>query len=145
MAELDINGEVIESTQYIVVKIDDEQYGIDIQYVDNIVRMQRITRVPKAQPYFEGVINLRGEVIPVMSMRKKFGLEDDVETNKTRIIIVKTESQALIGIRVDEVREVVTLYDNVIEKSCSTRMISLYSFAPFSMNIFLVSARTAMN
>jgi purine-binding chemotaxis protein CheW len=116
MAEIDINGEVIESTQYIVVKIDDEQYGIDIQYVDNIVRMQRITRVPKAQPYFEGVINLRGEVIPVMSMRKKFGLADDVETNKTRIIIVKTETQALVGIRVDEVREVVTLYDNVIEK-----------------------------
>jgi purine-binding chemotaxis protein CheW len=116
MAEIDINGEVIESTQYIVVKIDDEQYGIDIQYVDNIVRMQRITRVPKAQPYFEGVINLRGEVIPVMSMRKKFGLADAVETNKTRIIIVKTETQALVGIRVDEVREVVTLYDNVIEK-----------------------------
>ncbi len=116
MAEIDINGEVVESTQYIVVKLDDEQYGIDIQYVDNIVRMQRITREPKAQPYFEGVINLRGEVIPVMSMRKKFGLEDDVETNKTRIIIVKTEAQALVGIRVDEVREVVTLYDNVIEK-----------------------------
>jgi purine-binding chemotaxis protein CheW len=51
-----------------------------------------------------------------MSMRKKFGLADDVETNKTRIIIVKTETQALVGIRVDEVREVVTLYDNVIEK-----------------------------
>ena len=58
--------------QFIVVKIDNEQYGIDIGYVDNIVRMQRITRVPKAQSYFEGVINLRGEVIPVMSMRKKF-------------------------------------------------------------------------
>ncbi|MCR4717740.1 MAG: chemotaxis protein CheW [Lachnospiraceae bacterium] len=116
MAAINMNDDVIESTQYIVVKIDDEQYGIDIQYVDNIVRMQRITRVPKAQSYFEGVINLRGEVIPVMSMRKKFFLDDDVETNKTRIIIVKTEAQAAIGVRVDEVREVVTLFDNEIEK-----------------------------
>ena len=105
-----------EKKQYIVVKIGGEHYGIDISYIDNIVRMSKITRVPKAPSYYRGVINLRGEVIPVMSMRKKFGLADDVETNKTRIIIVKTETQALVGIRVDEVREVVTLYDNVIEK-----------------------------
>lgn len=67
------------------------QYGIDIQYVDNIVRNQRITRVPKAQHYFKGVINLRGEVIPVMSLRLKFDLEPDEYTNATRIIIIKLE------------------------------------------------------
>ena len=67
--------EELEQKQYIVVKLGSEQYGIDIQYVDNIVRMQRVTRVPKAQPYFKGVINIRGEVIPVMSLRLKFGLE----------------------------------------------------------------------
>lgn len=105
-----------ESKQYIVVKIDSEQYGIDIGYVDNIVRMQQITRVPKAQYYFEGVINLRGEVIPVMSMRKKFDLDDDVVTGKTRIIIIKAEAQSTIGIQVDEVKEVVTLDDAVVEK-----------------------------
>lgn len=110
------NEAVMESKQYIVVKIDNEQYGIDIGYVDNIVRMQRITRVPKAQSYFEGVINLRGEVIPVMSMRKKFELEPDVTTNKTRIIIIKTEQQALVGIQVDEVKEVVTLEGSEVEK-----------------------------
>lgn len=62
-----------ERKQYIVVKIGNEQYGIDISYVDNIVRMQKITRVPKAQSYFKGVINLRGEVVPVMSLRTKWG------------------------------------------------------------------------
>ena len=51
--------------QFIVVKIGSEQYGIDISYVDNIVRMQKITRVPKAQAYFKGIINLRGEIVPV--------------------------------------------------------------------------------
>jgi purine-binding chemotaxis protein CheW len=114
---IDNTETVNESKQYIVVKIDSEQYGIDIGYVDNIVRMQSITRVPMAQHYFEGVINLRGEVIPVMSMRKKFELEDDVVGNKTRIIIIKTEQNALIGIQVDEVKEVVTLEEESIEKT----------------------------
>ena len=66
--------------QYIVVKIGSEQYGIDISYIDNIVRMQKITRVPKIQTYFKGVINLRGEIVPVMSVRKKMNLDDDVIT-----------------------------------------------------------------
>lgn len=104
-----------ETTQYIVIKIGEEQYGIDIKYVDNIVRMQSITRVPQVQVYFKGVINLRGEVVPVMSLRTKMGLEDDTFTNKSRIIIIKLEAQAPIGIIVDEVIEVVTLDERCIE------------------------------
>lgn len=107
---------ITEAKQYIVIRIGNEQYGIDIQYVDNIVRMQRITRVPKAQTYFKGVINLRGEIIPVMSIRLKFGLEPDEITNSTRIIILKFEAQSAIGILVDEVKEVVTLEDESIDK-----------------------------
>ena len=72
---------VNETKQYIVVKLGGEQYGIDISYVDNIVRMQKITRVPNVQPYFKGIINLRGEVVPVMSIRTKMGMEDDEFTN----------------------------------------------------------------
>ena len=63
--------------QYIVIRLGDEQYGIDIRYIDNIVRMQHITRVPKVPAYLKGVINLRGEVLPVMSLRVKMGLEAD--------------------------------------------------------------------
>ena len=114
----ELNKKVVsEGKQFIVVKLGTEQYGIDIQYVDNIVRMQNITRVPKAQHYFKGVINLRGEIIPVMSLRLKFGLEADEFTNTTRIIIIKLEAQATIGIIVDEVIEVVTLNEEEIEKS----------------------------
>ena len=102
-------------TQYIGVMINNEQYGIDISYVDNIVRMQRITRVPKSQPFFPGVINLRGEIIPVMSLRRRFGLEDDVFTTKTRILILKPELQASIGFIVDEVKEVLSLSDADID------------------------------
>lgn len=113
----ELNKQVVtEGKQYIVVKLGTEQYGIDIQYVDNIVRMQNITRVPKAQHYFKGVINLRGEIIPVMSLRLKFGLEADEFNNATRIIIIKLEAQATIGIIVDEVKEVVTLHEDEIDK-----------------------------
>ncbi len=105
-----------ETVQYIVIKIGEEQYGIDISYIDNIVRMQSITRVPHVQPYFAGVINIRGEVVPVMSIRLKMGLEADEYTNKTRIIIVKSESNASVGLIVDEVREVVTLDETSIDE-----------------------------
>lgn len=106
-----------ETKQYIVVKIGSEQYGIDISYIDNIVRMQKITRVPKAQIYFKGVINLRGEVVPVMSIRKKMDLDDDVITNSSRIIILKLEEKGMLGIIVDEVKEVVTLSEDEIERN----------------------------
>ena len=107
----------MDSKQYIVVELGNEQYGIDIQYIDNIVRMQRITRVPKAEAFFKGVINLRGEVLPVMSLRKKFGIDDDAITNASRIIIVKINGQYPVGILVDAVKEVISLSDSKIERA----------------------------
>lgn len=105
-----------ETTQFIVIRLGDEQYGIDIKYIDNILRMQKITRVPKVASYLKGVINLRGEVLPVMSIRIKMGLEEDVVTKASRIIVIKMEQQGMIGIIVDEVKEVVTLETAQIEK-----------------------------
>ena len=105
-----------QTTQYIVIQLGDEKYGIDIQYVDNIVRMQRITRVPKVAKCFNGVINLRGEVVPVMNVRIKMGLEEAEETKDTRIIILKVDGMEKIGVIVDEVREVVELDDSSVEK-----------------------------
>lgn len=104
-----------EVKQYIVVMVGNEQYGIDISYIDNIVRMQKITRVPKVQSYFKGIISLRGEIVPVMSVRKKMDLEEDVFTNASRIIILKLEEKGSIGIIVDEVKEVVNLSADEIE------------------------------
>ena len=113
---MDKNVVVEETKQYIVAKLDIEQFGIDIGYIDNIVRMQKITRIPKSQRYFKGVINLRGEVIPVMSLRLKFDLDDDVITNASRIIIIKLENSGMVGLIVDEVKEVVTLASGDVEK-----------------------------
>ena len=100
-----------------VVSIGNEQYGLDISYVDNIVRMCKITRVPKAPAHYIGVINLRGEIVPLMSLRRKMNLEDDVFTDITRIIILKTEEQGLVGIVVDEVKEVIALAEDEIDRN----------------------------
>ena len=116
----------VEAKKYIAVMVHDEQYGIDINFIDNIVRMQRITRIPKSQNFFPGVINLRGEIIPVMSLRKKFGFDNDEYTPKTKILILKPEPQASIGLLVDEVKEVVSLTDEDIDHVVASEEKSTY-------------------
>lgn len=108
--------EAAEALQYIVIRLGEEQFGIDIRFIDNIVKMQNITRVPKVPGYLKGVINLRGEVIPVMSLRMKMGLPEDEYVRTTRIIILKLEQQGNVGIIVDEVKEVVTLESTQVDK-----------------------------
>lgn len=102
--------------QFIVIRLGEEQYGIDIRNIDNIVKMQSITRIPKMPDFLKGVINMRGEVIPVISIRRKMDLADDVITKLTRIIVVKLEQEGNVGFLVDEVKEVVALSANEIEK-----------------------------
>ncbi len=109
-------GVYSEAKQYIKIEMGEELFGIDISYVDNIVRMQRMTRVPNVAPYIKGVINLRGEIIPIMSLRLKMGLEEAEETKATRIIIIKMEQYGKIGMIVDAVKEVVSLQDEQIDK-----------------------------
>lgn len=136
---MDTNTTVVDTKQYIVLRFDSEQYGIDITYIDNIVRLQPITRVPHTQPYFLGVINLRGEIIPVMSFRRKFELPEKENTNATRILIVKVDGNK-IGILVDEIREVVTLSEDDTEKLGSeTNDVKAYITAVGKYNESLIS------
>ncbi|MCR5625629.1 MAG: chemotaxis protein CheW [Lachnospiraceae bacterium] len=110
----------LSGIEYVMIKVGDEMFGINIAYIDNIVRYQKFTRVPKAQSYFKGVINLRGEIISVMSLRLKLGLPDDKITKNTRIIIVKPEEETQIGIIVDEIKEVIELFDKDVEKNVNS-------------------------
>ncbi|MDE6220264.1 MAG: chemotaxis protein CheW [Lachnospiraceae bacterium] len=105
-----------DTTQFIVTRLGSEQYGIDIKYISNISRMLKITRVPKVPNYIKGVINVRGVVIPTISLRLKMGLPEDEITKKTRIIILTLERHESIGVLVDEVKEVVTLDEEHIER-----------------------------
>ncbi len=113
MEELKHNSGTI---QFIVIRVGEEQYGIDIKFVDNIIHMTSITRVPKVAHYVKGVINVRGEVIPVVNTRTKMGLHEEDYTKNTRIVIVKSEQHGFVGLIVDAVREVVTLEVDGIEK-----------------------------
>lgn len=102
--------------QIIDVRLGNDLYGIEIKYVNSIIVMQSITRVPKSQPYYLGVINLRGEIVPVMSLRRRLGLEDDVFSSSTRIMIIKPDDSAeSVGLIVDEVNEVLTLAEENIK------------------------------
>ena len=102
-------------TQYIKIEMGAETFGIDIGFVDNILRMQRITRVPNMASYIKGVINLRGEIVPIINLRAKMGLEEIEETKATRIIIIKMEQVGKVGFIVDCVKEVVSISEEQVE------------------------------
>ena len=100
--------------QFIVFKLDTQLFGIDIQNVQIIEKMKSIMRVPKVPACVKGVMNLRGEIIPVISLREQFELEHLDYTDKTRIVIVQLED-AMVGIIVDEVKEVIEIANDQIE------------------------------
>ncbi len=100
--------------QYIVFKLNEQLYGISIKNVQIIEKMKPIMRVPKVAACIKGVMNLRGEIIPVVSLRDQFKLEAKDYTDKTRIIIVKLE-EAMVGLIVDEVKEVVEIESAQVE------------------------------
>lgn len=91
--------------QLVVFSLSGGGYGVDIGTVREIIRMQEITQIPKTPPYVEGVINLRGRVIPVLDLRKRFGLEVTEYTQETRIVVIDIGGTD-IGAIVDEVTEV---------------------------------------
>lgn len=104
-----------EAKKFLVFRLGKEEYGLDIQKITTIIEKDMsIARVPKTPAYIKGVINLRGEIIPVMDLRRRFGLEDMEVTEETRIIIVKIE-EITIGLIVDSVAEVIELGEDDIE------------------------------
>lgn len=102
------------SEQLVVMKIANEFYGVDIGAVNTIIRMQEITAIPKTPDFVEGVINLRGSIIPVIDLRKRFGLPVGEITKASRIVVVEANGQ-MIGMIVDAVVETLRLPLNAIE------------------------------
>ncbi len=101
--------------QLVVFELGDESYGVDISRVQDINRMQEITEIPHAPESVVGVINLRGRVIPVIDLRKRFGLPDAVHTKDTRIVVVHLEGN-LIGVIVDAVSQVLRIPADIVEQ-----------------------------
>jgi len=100
--------------QFVEFKLGDEDYGIDILQVKTIERMMPITRIPKAPQFVEGVINLRGEIVPVIDLKKRFDLPLSETTDSTRIIIVSIDD-ITVGMIVDSATEVIQLSQDDIE------------------------------
>lgn len=100
--------------QLVTFTLGSEEFGVNIMLVQEIIRIPPITRVPKAPSYVEGVINLRGNVIPVVSLRNRFGMDRVEETDLSRIIVLQVQAK-VFGIRVDGVTEVLRLDSEAIE------------------------------
>lgn len=103
-----------ELLQLVSFNIGDEEFGVDILKVQEINRMLNVTRVPNAPEYVEGVINLRGRVIPVVDLRKRFGLPPKERDKNTRIIVIELSGKT-VGFVVDSVREVLRIPKSVTE------------------------------
>lgn len=110
------NGQRKESNmlQLVSFKLAGEEFGVEILLVREIIRMKQVTAFPNAPDFVEGVINLRGNVIPILDLRKRFGLEDKSESRNTRIIVVMVD-KLTIGLIVDEVSEILRLPENTVE------------------------------
>lgn len=100
--------------QFVVFKLGDERYGVDILNVSTISEYLEITRVPDAPNYVEGMINLRGDIIPVINLKKRFSIPETTLSEETRIIIYSIDG-VYIGFIVDEASQVLRVEDKDIE------------------------------
>lgn len=114
MAENQMDNSADQWEQLVVFRLANEFYGVEISAVNTIIRMQEITDIPQTPVFVEGVINLRGSIIPVIDLRKRFGLPVEQTTKASRIIVVESGGQ-IIGMVVDAVAETLRLSTAEIE------------------------------
>lgn len=104
------------TNEYVIFKIEREYYGIDIHHVENIEKIIAITRIPYTKSYIQGVVNLRGNIIPIVHIRKRFLMPEKDFTDESRIIITNV-GETKIGIIVDSSSEVLQLETANIEEA----------------------------
>ena len=104
--------------KYLTFALDKEEYAIEILKVNQIIRLQEITSIPCTPPFIRGVINLRGMIIPIIDLRKKFKMDDHTDTDRSCIVVIQleqTNKRVNMGIVIDEVREVIEIPAGDIE------------------------------
>lgn len=105
------DGDLLQLVTFVVGA---EEFAIPILSVHEINRMMEITRVPHSPPFVEGVMNLRGRIVPVVDLRKRFGLPKAVRDSYSRIVVVEVAGR-VIGFTVDRVNEVLRIAPNIVE------------------------------
>lgn len=115
MSKTEIGNEIDgEASQLISFAVGPEEYGMDILRVKEVIRGSQVTYLPKAPSFVKGIINLRGDVIPIVDLRDKFGLPNQDQTSSTRIIVVDVDGR-LVGLVVDSASQVVRIQADQID------------------------------
>ncbi|MCF8396127.1 MAG: chemotaxis protein CheW, partial [Melioribacteraceae bacterium] len=109
-----IKTDTEELLQLVSFKLGEEEFGVDILKVQEINRIMQITKVPNAPSHVEGVINLRGKIIPVIDLRVKLRIERKDYNNNTRIVVLENDNN-IVGFIVDEVKEVLRIPKGITE------------------------------
>lgn len=107
-------GSALQEMKVIVFQLKDEEYGVEVDQVRSIERVEHITRVPSTPNFVEGVINLRGVVTPIIDLRKRFEIEEIEHTETTRVIIVTVENMD-VGLVVDAANDVIDISRDSVE------------------------------
>ena len=110
----DLFDDVDDQPLYLAFRVVDENYLVSVKFVAEVIRVPRIVPVPDVPDYLPGVVNLRGQVIPVVDVPRRFGLESRAE--KRRVIIVIEDNGQHVGLLVDEVRRVVAVSDDRLDR-----------------------------
>ena len=112
--DMSVEDELENERQLVCFRIANEEYGIDIMRVQEIIRIDTITEVPGAPHFVEGIVNLRGDVLPVINLRKRFGLPSMEYSDQNRILVVEMEGK-ITGLIVDAVSEVLRISEAQVE------------------------------
>ncbi|MCL0067914.1 chemotaxis protein CheW [Peptococcaceae bacterium] len=137
--------------QVVVFKLGDQDYALDIMAVKEIIRMEKITKIPAAPDFIEGIISLRGSMIPIVDLSKRFGISgydyidnsDDAAVNSNKRIIVLQVKETVFGIIVDAVQEVMSIPENSLEPP--PEVVSGTSFAGVQIDIAYLKGIAKVN
>lgn len=113
-----------DGIEILFFNIGESIYGIEIKYVKEIISVEQITVVPKIPDYIKGVINIRGKVVPIISVRNRFGIEEIPYDDRTCIIVLEFEDGEQVGIIVDRVQEVLIAKPSDISKAPDSKNVN---------------------
>lgn len=105
----------MDEKQYVVFRLGQEEYGLEIMNVQEIIIPTQLTKLPNTPPYFVGVFNLRGHIIPLIDLKIRFSLESSEKNEESRIIVIRLDKP--VGILVDSIHEVIMIGSQEIENS----------------------------
>ncbi|MFH2065186.1 MAG: chemotaxis protein CheW [Pseudomonadota bacterium] len=111
--EIEEENEGNNENRFLTFKLGDEEYGLEINYVKEVVGLQKITAMPDVPRYIKGIINLRGQVIPIMDARARFNLSEKAYNDRTCVVVIDVDTTYL-GLIVDEVKDVLEIPEEKI-------------------------------